>query len=303
MTRISLAFAASAAVLVALLPPTPAQALFRTYVSRGGSDANNCDLPTPCLTMGRAVQQTTSGGIASCLDSNDYTQTVTIDKSMTVDCASVPGTSAAGPFIINTPGVKVTIKNVVIFVNGSPGISFTDGASLVVENCFIRNNPVGISFAPTAVGAKLVVTDTLIKDNTGAGILVQASTGGLAFATIQRVTVTGNGGAGITGNGNNGGGAHISVRDSLSTFNLHGYTAATNAAGVVMKIDRSEAALNTQYGVLANGPTAVAIGYSTIMGNTTGLASFGGGQILSSGNNINVDNGTNGAPTGVSPLQ
>src|SRR6266498_2349848 len=166
MTRISLAFAASAAVLVALLPPTPAQALFRTYVSRGGSDANNCDRPPPCLTMGRAVQQTTSGGIASCLDSNDYTQTVTIDKSMTVDCASVPGTSAAGPFIINTPGVKVTIKNVVIFVNGSPGISFTDGASLVVENCFIRNNPVGISFAPTAVGAKLVVTDTLIKDNT-----------------------------------------------------------------------------------------------------------------------------------------
>jgi len=74
-------------------------------------------------------------------------------------------------------------------------------------------------------------------------------------------------------------------------------------SGVVMKLERVEASFNNSFGVFGNGPTAIAIGNSNIIGNGTGIAQFNGSQIFSHGNNSFFDNGTDGTPNGIIALK
>jgi hypothetical protein len=108
------------AVAAALLLPAAAHAqLFRSYLARGGNDANPCTLPDPCRLLPAALAAVADGGEVWMLDSANYNATtVNVAKSVTI--LAVPGAlgsvvAASGPAIsIATAGVKVALRNLVI---------------------------------------------------------------------------------------------------------------------------------------------------------------------------------------------
>src|SRR5438067_4498283 len=117
---------APALVLLALALPSPAfgQAT-RTFVSGVGDDLNPCSRTAPCKTFAGAISKTAAGGEINCLDPGGY-GTVTITKSITIDCTGTFGSIlAAGTNGVNvndsasgTPNtIKVTLRG--LFINGA----------------------------------------------------------------------------------------------------------------------------------------------------------------------------------------
>ena len=104
----------------------------------------------------------------------------------------------------------------------------------------------------------------------------------------------GNTAEGLKDTGVGGGGLHVHIRESVSSHTgTHGFSAVdADAAGaaVFMRIDRSESTFNGADRVRVNGATSVNLGFSTVMGNGTGLSKFNGGQIFSCGTNTVFDN-------------
>src|SRR5437867_2251038 len=83
LTWLSPALAATACLVLNALP---AHALnTKSWVSGAGLDTNACTRAAPCLTFAHALTQTNAGGSINCLDQADY-GTLTIDKSITIDC-------------------------------------------------------------------------------------------------------------------------------------------------------------------------------------------------------------------------
>jgi hypothetical protein len=83
----------------------------------------------------------------------------------------------------------------------------------------------------------------------------------------------------------------VNIVDSVANSNgTNGFVAT--GGPVVIDIQRSNASLNQQAGILADGAGAkITIGASTVTANGTGFARTNGGTILSHGNN-NVDDNT-----------
>jgi len=115
--------------------------------------------------------------------------TVTITRSVTIDCAGMTVTSF-GELFINGVGIVVKVRNLTLNGAGAVpyGIRAVSMAALSVENCQIfgqtGNTPgIGISFAPgSGVTAQLYVADSVISSNrlasSGGGIFIQpAGTG------------------------------------------------------------------------------------------------------------------------------
>jgi len=302
MTKISPAIFCAVLLGLALTAgQAQAQALSKTFVSKFGNDTGNCDFLTPCLTMARAVSQTAVNGSVNCIDSGDYTQTVTIAVSLTIDCN---GTSAsAGPFIINTPGITVVIKNLTIFKNAIPAIAFQQGAELHVEKVDMHNNPAGIFFNPPG-SATLHVTDCTIHDNSpNGGILLQPTGSGMVHVSVTRVQLLSNSdGLREVGSGSTGQ-LRVSVRDSVAAGNANtGFSAVSTGTFTRMTLASSSASSNS-IGILADGAQAnLLLAGVTVAANNVGLSSVNGALSWSYTNNfINADIAIDGAPTGVLP--
>src|SRR6185369_8284679 len=62
----------------------------RTWVSGVGDDANPCSRTAPCKTFPGAISKTAAGGEINCLDPGGF-GTVTITKSITIDCSNGGG--------------------------------------------------------------------------------------------------------------------------------------------------------------------------------------------------------------------
>src|ERR1041385_5917674 len=102
------------------LPVTSAHAqATRTWVSGVGDDVNPCSRTAPCKTFAGAISKTAAGGEIDCLDPGGF-GTVTITKSMTIDCGTFPGgTLNSGNIngvLVNTAAAsdKVILRNLVI---------------------------------------------------------------------------------------------------------------------------------------------------------------------------------------------
>src|ERR1700744_3577463 len=83
------AVAATLAALFLGLTPALAQAQ-RTWVSGVGDDNNACSRTAPCKTFAGAISKTAVNGEINCLDAGGF-DTVTITKSITIDCHEIPG--------------------------------------------------------------------------------------------------------------------------------------------------------------------------------------------------------------------
>lgn len=309
--RLLLAAGLLFAGLFAFAAPASAQAT-RTWVSGVGDDVNPCSRTAPCKTFAGAISKTATGGEINCLDPAGY-GTLTITKSITVDCTGTIGSSlnsgGINGFVINdsasgSPGTaKVVLRGLSINGAGSTsglnGIRFVSGASLVVEDVFIQNQSGnGVSFQPSGA-AKLSLKRVTITGGTGGGILLQPTGTGSALADLQSVRITTNAGTGVRADatGNTGtGGISASLNDVQIVENGTGiflFAPGGNVAPIKFMVVSTTVANNSSPGVLANGTPITALFSDTTITNNLQGVNVTGSTVLSYQDNRLFGNGSN----------
>jgi len=254
-------------VLVAMLvgAAMPAQAqLARTFVSAAsGSDANNCDRPTPCRTFQGAHDKTNTDGEIVVLDPGGY-GAVTINKSISIvndgvgEASILVSGGSTGITVNGGPATNVNLRGITVQGIGFGadfGLFFNSGLSLTITRCVFRNQSrEGIIFAPSVGGASnLSISDTLVADNGSEGILIFPAASGVAVrVAVDRVQILNNGQDGFELAGNSSTGTiDAAVTDSLVANN--------RASGVRVSSGNDTAATS----LLLNG--------SVVANNATGL--------------------------------
>jgi hypothetical protein len=300
MRKVALSLAVLAAILLPALHPAPAHAfsfaIYHTWVSHNGSDANNCSANSPCATFTRALSQTLDGGEVSCLDSGSFIEfTVTI--SVTIDCngtVATPnddsGTACTDGIAINAPGKVVTLRG--LNVTGFGGVCGTTSGILVqaatalyIEDCVIQNWPQrGISDVRTTGLTKLAIKNTIVRNNTSAGIVVAAAPKN--SVVLENVHSVGNGFGIAVAAGNN----TVISRSVMTESAVAGIEADP---GAQVFVDNTEISHSVSYGVYALG--TVALANSDIAFNTSSIS----GATMSYGNNRLFGNGGGTTPTPV----
>jgi len=273
----------------------------RTWVSGVGDDANPCSRTAPCKTFAGAISKTAAGGEIDALDPAGY-GALTITKSITIDggggqVASVLVAGTNGLVVAAGPSDVVRIRNVRINgISGSGngginGIRFISGGTLEIDHVAIFDfTNFGIDSELGGNGT-LLISDTLIE-NAGAGGVFITNSVGTTFATLNRVTMIG-GGKGLRVED----GTVAIVSNSTATSNTgNGFIANGNTRAVNLSLENSVAFNNGAGGVFSGSLATVHISRCNIAKNGTGLV-VSGGTIVSGGNNVVHDNGTNGAPT------
>jgi hypothetical protein len=289
----------------------------RTWVSGVGDDVNPCSRTAPCKTWAGAISKTAAGGIINCLDPGGF-GAVTITKSITIACKPFEGSglaSSVNGVTINGAGIDVVLRGLDID-GGTPtspglnGIRFVQGASLVVDDCVIRDfkgatpNGNGIQIAHAAGTAKIFIVDSEITGNgavsTGTGILIAPTGSGGATVVISKTNVSNNTIGLRVSTLATTGSVGITVTDTtVSGGRSHGIVAEASGA-VRMMLDRVVSANNAGNGVQSTGSNAlIRIGSSVVTGNPTGLATTSSGILQSYGNNQVNGNTVDGTPTAV----
>lgn len=306
-------------LIIGLLACGQAQAqASRTWVSGVGDDANPCSRTAPCKTFPGAISKTAAGGVIDVLDPGGF-GAVTITKSITLENVGEVGSilvAGTNGIVVNAPGAIVTLRGLSLEGFGATGaslagVTFIQGSELIVERCDIGNftggSGMGIKFAPNSA-ATLNVRDTTIHGNgntnsptTTGGILIAPATGGSVNATLDNVRILNSNGFGLMVQGP----AAVVVRNSVASTNSgDGFAASSNSAAASLTLDHVVASGNSASGVAAQGSAAlIRVSDSTISSNTQGIRAVSGGAVVSFGNNRNLGNIVNGAPTAASPLQ
>jgi hypothetical protein len=194
---------------------------------------------------------------------------------------------------------------------GLNGVRFLAGAALHIQNCIIRNfrgaapNGSGIQFVPAAT-AELYVTDTSISFNgtsgTNGGIQIKPTGSAAANVVLTRTLVENNTTGIIADGGATTGKVTIQVRDSHTVGNTNAGILSTKSGAAVnirVMIDQSLSG-NNGTGIVSDGAgSAVTITRSTVSGNNIGLSATNGGAILTYVNNsVNSNLVDDGATTG-----
>src|ERR1051325_4067484 len=95
MTRMRITLNMFALIVICLACGSVAQAqATRTWVSGVGDDLNPCSRTAPCKTFAGAISKTFINGEINCLDPAGY-GTVTVTKSITIDCEDTQGSILA----------------------------------------------------------------------------------------------------------------------------------------------------------------------------------------------------------------
>ena len=324
-SKLAITIAATTFGVAFYAAPASAQAT-RTWVSGVGDDVNPCSRTAPCKTFAGAISKTAAGGEINCLDPGGF-GTVTITKSITIDCSGTFGSSLASGvngFNVNdsASGFPNTIRVILrgLSVNGAGGgaqnaqgnpgsgvigINFTSGAFLLVEDVIIQrfntSTATGISFRPGGNG-QLVVNNTVIVSN-GNGIDIAPTGTGTARAAIHNVAIVGNTGIGIRLNSQgttNAVGAQATIDNAEVNSNGQGIIMLSSGAtaNALAMITNSNVSNNTTFGLQSNGAAARGrVGNTTITMNGTGVNFINGGDMPTYGNNRLNGNTVDGAFT------
>jgi hypothetical protein len=288
-----LAIAGTTLALLTLSAPAHAQAT-RTWVSGVGDDANPCSRTAPCRTFAGAFSKTFINGEINCIDPGGF-GTVTITKSITIDCTGTLGSILASgtngividiPVSANDPFRTVRLRGLSINGTGASGtigtrtglkgISILQAATVMIEDVVISDfSQTGVSDTRSA-GGKLFIRNSVIRNNTGTGIGV-AGTGGTNNAVIENVH-----------SNNNAFGVAAAVANNVSitrsVFSGNTTAGATADAGAQIGLDNSLVSANATG--LQNSGT-MSISNSEISFNTTGISgattSFGNNRIFGNG--------------------
>lgn len=313
MKSIRPVFNLMAAVVLTLTLNSLAQAqAVRTWVSGIGDDQNPCSRTAPCKTFSGAISKTIAGGEINTIDEGSFGG-LTITKSITVD----GGTNFAGIFASASSGINVqaadtdvvTIRNININ-GGDTGIAgiriFTAGA-VHIENVAVYNFRAtsgtdagrGIIDKRTNAGAKLLVSNTVLRNNRIHGIQIGTDTGFVSTvsAVLDNVRSVGNSLSGAF----LGGGSRVSIRNSVMSLNGNAGVQVSEEAGGITEAEITNTVLSHNvFGIFAGaGASLTRISDVTITDNGTGI-SLGGGVVESFGNNnVRGNAGGNNGLTGV----
>jgi hypothetical protein len=309
MSRAQFAVRANVALALLFIADSLASAqATRTWVSGVGDDANPCSRTAPCKTFAGAISKTAAGGEINCIDAGGF-GAITITKSITIDGDGVhAGILNAGTngVLVNVAATdKVTIRNLSINGAGSGfnGVRMLGGGTLHVENCQIFNQAQkGISFEPTLGNSKLLVKDTIIRDNlnaaTGGGIFCKPDPAGSGQVVVNGVTMD-----------RNTFGMRIENRCSVMVTNSsasrndqHGFFLLGNSGTTcTLNLENCVVNGNVSAALHSEGTNAIArISNISCLNNAIGLETVAGGaQILSFGNNRIAGNPVSATPTPV----
>jgi len=282
----------------------------------------------PCRLLPAALAAVADGGEVWMLDSANYNSAqVEVTKSVTIlaipgALGSVVATGGGNAINIDTAGVKVALRNLVIvhLTSSSSGVSLLQGAQLNVAGCEIsgmqqrgiavytgnvtvkdtvlRNNAYGFS-----AGASVVASLDRVhaKDNSTAGIWVSGGS-----VTISNSVLSGNG-TGAQAFSNGGGVmSRVAVDGSVLIGNFNGISATATLASDSAEVTASRNIVthNTNAGIstASGGTVTVVAGGNTITENTYGIVVSGATTIHSRGTNTLAFNTTDVAGGALTPL-
>lgn len=275
------AVVATALALFVLSAPAHAQAT-RTFVSGVGNDIDPCSRTAPCKTFAGAISKTFINGEIDCLDPGGY-GAVTITKSITIDCTGTYGSilaSGTTGIVINIPvGANDPFRTVRLrglSINGT-GASGTIGTRTGIR---------GINILSAAV---VMLEDSVISDFSQQGISDTRSAGGKLF--IRNSVIRNNSGAGITVAG---AATNNATLDNVHSIN-NGFGVAV-ATGNNVSVTRSVFSGNATSGIQVDTGGRIGLDFSIVSGNGTGLSSTGTSTISNSEFSFNTT-GISGATT------
>jgi hypothetical protein len=274
----------------------------RTWVSGTGDDADTtfgCPRVDPCATFKAALSVTSAGGEIDVLDSGDF-GSVTIDKAVSIvapgDVAGIQVVaSGADGIVVNAgPSDAVFLRGLTIggLSGATNGIKLSAGGALYVEHCTINGFAAGILVEPAGGSTRVFIDDTIVRNN-GVGISFAPTGGGTVTASLDNVRTENNGAAGVESDA----GAVASVRNSVSDRNGTGFFASASGGFTVINLESIIASGNGTGIDSGTADSTINMSNVTVIDNGTGLSPVSGGHIVSFGNNKITDNGTNGLPT------
>jgi hypothetical protein len=294
--------AAFAFAAFALAGTLEAQAT-RTWVSGVGDDANPCSRTAPCKTFAGAISKTAARGEINVLDPGGY-GAVTITKSITIDgggfIASVLVSGTNGIIVSAAATDTIFLRNIQLtgIDTGLNGIRVLSAAAIHLENVTIdRFTGFGVAIESSS-NIQVTIRESTIEGNgtatTGGGVLLQPGAAANAALTMEETLLTRNRtGLLVSDRGK------ATLADTVATSNTSfGFHARSTAAACEINLQRSTASHNGGAAIRSEGAAAtVRLSETGIFANATGLASVGGGQLVSFGNNRNGGNTVAGAPT------
>jgi hypothetical protein len=228
------------------------------------------------------------------LDSAGYGP-VTIAKSVSITAptgiyAGISVFSGQTGVTVDGSGIVVALRGLTINGQGGlVGVSFVQGATLMIEDCEVANL-IDTGIAATAANSHVFVRNTVIRDNSSNGFSASAGE-----AVLDRVHINTNGDSGVVA----AGGSKITVTDSVLANNSAGAFVAASAGVVSDLMITKSTVVGSTSGLQAGagpGSTARLVSDATAINNSTNAAfDFGGAGttiIYSAGNNtVGFNNG------------
>jgi hypothetical protein len=231
------------------------------FVASNGVNSASCTRTAPCATLSQALINAAPNDTIVCVDTVSSSGVI-IDKSIDIDCSGAHSVVRDG-FIVDASifiSIPVSAKDTLrtvrlrgISINGADGntkfspkgIHIVSAAVVSIEDCVVSDvQQQGILDERTGGQTRLYITDSIIRNNGGPGIVAAAAaTGivaldnvrsennlyGIAVATgnnvsISRSVFTGNSSAGVEGDA----GAQVVVDNSTITHNNIGVQSASS---------------------------------------------------------------------------
>jgi hypothetical protein len=282
-----------------------APTLPRAWVSGKGVDSATCGtVDSPCRTFQYVHDNIiVSGGSVYVKDPANYNQ-VSISKSMSIindgsGTATIFATS--GDAIDVTGSGDVLIKGLTLdgAGSGTHGVSFVSTGTLTVADCIVRGfvNR-GVSIVPPH-GGSVVIVDSLITGNAGAGVFTFGDSSGTLTLSLTRDR--------IVNNGFNGSGYGVRLTGGTAAYQfstIESTSISGNAIGLSVEASGSNAVSGALFDskILGNITSMmVTSGASVRLERTSVQAYFppgtitNNGSITSFGNNAIVDTVTGNA--------
>ena len=260
MKKMSAWVALGSAMTAMFLYVAPAQAqATRTWVSGVGDDVNPCSRTAPCKTFAGAISKTATHGEINCLDPAGF-GTVTITKSITLDCRNTHGSmlnssvNAVNIAFDNFVDARKTVRLRGLAMNGADtgrnGVRITGansaGSEVYIEDVLIDGNFAGNGRGVSderSGGGKLILTNTTIRNLSGRGIHVASSVVGAGTVDVL-----------------------------LDNVHVHNATFGLSLSnGMRAAVNRSVFSGNTDAGISVDGTGQVSISGTMVSYNTVGI--------------------------------
>ena len=284
-------------LLLAIGVDTRAHANF-LFVASTGNHLSSCTQTAPCASLAEAITFAIPNDTIVCVDAIGDSGAILIDKSIEIECSGNRAAMGGGltfgasisiniPVSVNDPFRTVRLRGLTI--DGGlavgpvkpRGIDIVSAAVVSIEDVVVSNMTLqGIIDRRTGGQTKLFITDSIIRNNSGPGIVAAAAAPGAVVLDNVR-----------------------------SENNAYGIAVA---AGNSVVVNRSVISGNSVAGVIGDGGAQVVVNNSTISHNNIGVYSsqsvrlsnndiaFNSTAITGSsgtfGNNRFSGNGTMGTP-------